>query len=86
MQTLLEKPAPPPRVPAEATVERKPDVVGKIITIVLVVGPAVALAIALPFLWGNAINLRDVLLAVTLASRSASTGCSRTAASRPIAG
>ncbi len=66
MQTLLEEQAPPPRVPFEATVERKPDVVGKVITVALVVGPAVALAVALPLLWGHAVHLRDVLLAVTL--------------------
>ena len=34
------------------------------ITTILVVGPVVALGIALPLLWGHAIGVRDVLLAL----------------------
>ncbi len=36
---------------------------GRGVTALLVVGPVVALGVALPFLWGHLINLRDVVLA-----------------------
>ena len=38
----------------------------RVITVAIVAGPAVALAIGLPFLWGHAINLSDVVMAVVL--------------------
>jgi len=38
----------------------------RIVTSLFVVGPAVALAIALPLLWGNAVNLHDLVLAAVL--------------------
>jgi stearoyl-CoA desaturase (Delta-9 desaturase) len=39
---------------------------GKAITALLVIGPAVALAVAIPLLWGHAITLFDVVLALVL--------------------
>jgi stearoyl-CoA desaturase (delta-9 desaturase) len=39
---------------------------GRVVTALLVVGPAVALGVALPLLWGRAVNLPDVVLAVAL--------------------
>ncbi|HYL53038.1 MAG TPA: acyl-CoA desaturase [Acidimicrobiia bacterium] len=38
-------------------------VVGRVVTGLLVIAPAVALAIAVPLLWGRAVTLRDVILA-----------------------
>ncbi len=37
--------------------------IGRTVTALLVVGPIVALAIAVPLLWGHAVNLLDVILA-----------------------
>lgn len=39
---------------------------GRVITAVLVVSPAVALGVALPLLWGHAVHLFDVVLGVLL--------------------
>ena len=57
---------------AAASHERAPEtppnpgnlLLGRIVTALLVVGPVVALAIAIPLLWGHAVHLRDVILAV----------------------
>jgi stearoyl-CoA desaturase (delta-9 desaturase) len=38
----------------------------RVITTVLVVSPVVALSVGLPLLWGHAVHLRDVILAVVL--------------------
>ncbi|HEX4492476.1 MAG TPA: acyl-CoA desaturase [Acidimicrobiia bacterium] len=38
----------------------------KVVTGALVVGPAVALAIAIPLLWGNVVHLRDVIVGAVL--------------------
>ena len=37
--------------------------VGRVVTGLLVIGPAVALAVAVPLLWGRAVTLRDIILA-----------------------
>ncbi len=37
--------------------------IGRAVTGLLVIGPAVALAIAVPLLWGHAVTLRDIILA-----------------------
>jgi stearoyl-CoA desaturase (delta-9 desaturase) len=37
---------------------------GRAVTSLLVIGPAIAIGIVVPLLWGHAIHLRDVLLAV----------------------
>jgi stearoyl-CoA desaturase (Delta-9 desaturase) len=37
--------------------------VGRVVTGLLVIGPAVALAVAVPLLWGHAVHLRDIILA-----------------------
>ena len=38
----------------------------KLVTVAIVVGPAVALAVIIPWLWGHAIDLTDVLIALVL--------------------
>lgn len=38
-------------------------VVDRVVTTLFVVGPVVVLAIAIPLLWGNAVNLRDLIIA-----------------------
>jgi len=45
---------------------RGSELAGRAITLLIVVGPAVALALALPLLWGRAIHLRDVIMAGAL--------------------
>ena len=39
--------------------------ISRLVTVLIVVGPIVVLAIAVPLLWGRAISLRDVLLAAS---------------------
>ena len=53
---------PPPGEPAS----RASVAVGRVVTGLFVIGPAVILAVALVFLWGHAINLADVILFVAL--------------------
>ena len=48
---------------AEPRPSRKSIITDRVVTSLFVVGPVVALAIALPLLWGNALNLHDVILA-----------------------
>src|SRR4051812_38471085 len=64
MTTLLDT-SPQPR-PRPSGVEPEPTsgsvLAGRIVTALLVVGPPVALAVAIPLLWGHAINLLDVVL------------------------
>jgi len=54
----------------ETDAERAPNVVGLLmsrsITLVLVAGPPIALAVAAPLLWGRLLSLRDVALALAL--------------------
>ena len=38
--------------------------VGRVITAFLVIGPAIALGIAIPLLWGRVVHLHDIVLAV----------------------
>jgi stearoyl-CoA desaturase (Delta-9 desaturase) len=49
--------------------EREPPVVHpaqKLVTVAIVAGPVLALALVIPWLWGHAINLTDVLIALAL--------------------
>lgn len=39
-------------------------VIARSVTVLIVLGPAIALAVAVPLLWGHALSLRDVILAV----------------------
>jgi stearoyl-CoA desaturase (Delta-9 desaturase) len=64
MTTLLDPPASPPADNPEPRPSRSGIFVGRTITSLLVIGPPIALAIAIPLLWGRAINLLDVILAV----------------------
>lgn len=43
---------------------RSSVLVGRSFTALLVIGPAVALALAIPLLWGSVVHLRDIVLAV----------------------
>lgn len=50
--------------PHDLRTERTSLIVGRSVTAMLVVGPLVAISVALPFMWGWAIGPRDVLLAL----------------------
>ncbi len=67
MTSVLDRPAPPrarpPRYEPEPRPSRSGLLAGRIVTGLLVIGPAVALAIAVPLLWGRAVTLRDIILA-----------------------
>lgn len=58
--------APPPADPGPETPaqHRAGNVASKAITAFLVVAPGIALGIAIPLLWGHAVTLRDIVLAV----------------------
>jgi stearoyl-CoA desaturase (delta-9 desaturase) len=57
--------SPPPAVPP-ATPNRRGLTWQRVITGILVLAPLLALGVGMPFLWGHAIHLRDVILAVIL--------------------
>ena len=48
---------------AEPRPSRKSIITDRVVTSLFVAGPVVALAVAVPLLWGNALNLHDVILA-----------------------
>lgn len=48
---------------AEPRPSRKSIITDRVVTSLFVAGPVVALAVAIPLLWGNALNLHDVVLA-----------------------
>src|SRR5437899_470997 len=65
MTTLLDPPAPrhapvyaPPPAPTPGSL-----LTGRIVTGLLVIGPPLALAVAVPLLWGRGVSLQDVILA-----------------------
>ena len=67
MATLLETRPPdssasPVHAPDQPT-KRTNVIFGRIVTGLLVAGPVVALAIAVPLLWGHAVSLQDLILA-----------------------
>ncbi len=64
MATLLQPSAPLPAPVPEPfeSPTRAGLVAGRCITSLLVIGPAVGLAIAVPFLWGHALSLRDIII------------------------
>jgi hypothetical protein len=55
---------------APVTVESSPSrtsiVVDRVVTSLFVIGPAVALGIAIPLLWGHAVSLHDIVIALAL--------------------
>jgi stearoyl-CoA desaturase (delta-9 desaturase) len=63
MTTLLDPPAPSSRAP-EPGPSRASVRAGRFVTGLLMISPPLALAIAVPLLWGHAINLLDIVLAV----------------------
>src|ERR1035437_626192 len=59
--------APEPMVASDpaAMEEQAPAVVHatqKLVTVAIVAGPAIALAIVIPWLWGHAVNLSDIVI------------------------
>jgi stearoyl-CoA desaturase (Delta-9 desaturase) len=54
----------PARAVDEEPQTRRGLIIGRVITALLVIGPGVALGVAIPLLWGHAITLLDVILAV----------------------
>ena len=63
MVTLLEA-SPLPASAPEPAVSRSSVIIGRIVTSLLVVGPVIALGVAVPLLWSRAVSLLDVILAV----------------------
>src|SRR5439155_26955279 len=49
-----------------STPTRRTPVAERAVTAALVIGPALALVVALPVLWGHAVHLRDIVIAVVL--------------------
>ena len=64
MVSLLESPAPRPAFLPDPHPTGTGVAVGRAVTTLIVIGPAVALAIAVPFLWGHLLSVRDVILGV----------------------
>src|SRR4051794_34287095 len=62
MTTLLDPPVPAPRAPEPAP-SRTSVRAGRLVTGLLMIGPPIALAIAVPLLWGHAVSLLDLVLA-----------------------
>ncbi|MDQ1509240.1 MAG: hypothetical protein QOG50_1084, partial [Actinomycetota bacterium] len=72
MAITLSPPAASARPPADPSPPvppaRPPNLAGTVaaraITALLVIGPAVALGLAIPLLWGRVVHLHDIVLAV----------------------
>jgi len=68
LATTLSPPIAPARAPAAPVPDPSPNLAGTIaaraFTALLVIGPAVALGLAIPLLWGRAVHLHDIVLAV----------------------
>src|SRR4051812_36502531 len=64
MTSLLEIPAPSERAP-ESPPSRASLRAGRLVTGVLMLSPPIALAIAVPLLWGHAVSLLDIVLAAS---------------------
>ena len=64
MVTLLESPASgPARVP-ESGASGLGFLAGRALTVLIIIGPAIGIAIAVPLLWGHLLGLRDICLGV----------------------
>jgi stearoyl-CoA desaturase (delta-9 desaturase) len=63
LATIADSSRPEPR-PEPPEAAPSGDVVGRAITALLVIGPAVALGLAIPLLWGRVVHLHDIVLAV----------------------
>jgi stearoyl-CoA desaturase (Delta-9 desaturase) len=67
--TATVAPPPPAPEPPGIGVERPTGWAlwtARVVTGLIVIGPAVALGVGIPFLWGNLISLRDVIIGVVL--------------------
>jgi stearoyl-CoA desaturase (Delta-9 desaturase) len=64
MTTLLERPEPQPS-PAPPPEPTPSGWLGQAITVAIVFGPVVGLALAMVHLWGHGLGVRDAILAVT---------------------
>jgi stearoyl-CoA desaturase (delta-9 desaturase) len=63
MTTLLDPPVPSSRAP-ETPPSKASVRAGRLVTGLLMIGPPVALGVAIPLLWGSAVSLLDIVLAV----------------------
>ena len=69
MESVLERPEPlPASDPAGSDGQERPVVhpAQKLVTVAIVAGPLIGLAVVIPWLWGGAVNLSDILLALGL--------------------
>ncbi len=67
MTTVMARPPRSPRPPVDAPRPGPVSIfVSRAVTALLVVAPVIALAIAIPLLWGHAVTLPDLILAVVL--------------------
>ena len=69
MESVLVRPEPlPASDPAGSDDQERPVVhpAQKLVTVAIVAGPLVGLAVVIPWLWGGAVNLSDILLALGL--------------------
>ena len=69
METVLVEPGPMAASDPARSDDRDPPIVHsaqKLVTVTIVAGPLVALAVVIPWLWGSAVNLSDILLALAL--------------------
>jgi stearoyl-CoA desaturase (Delta-9 desaturase) len=65
--TRIAPPAPLAACDPSRVADQAPAVVHasqKLVTVAIVAGPAVALAVAIPWLWGHAVNLTDIVIAL----------------------
>jgi stearoyl-CoA desaturase (delta-9 desaturase) len=68
MQSLTDRASPMAALDPSATQAQVAPVVHasqKVITLAIVAGPALALALAIPWLWGRAVDLTDLVIAMT---------------------
>ena len=69
MQSLLAPTGPLSASDPACPDDRPPPIVHpaqKLVTVAIVVGPALALAVVIPWLWGHAVNLTDIVLGLVL--------------------
>ena len=64
MTTVVARPSRPPETAVRPS--RGSIFASRLITALLVIGPVIALGVAIPLLWGHAVSLPDLILAVVL--------------------
>ena len=69
VESLLARPGPLAASDPACSDDQPPPIVHpaqKLVTVAIVAGPAVALAVLIPWLWGHAVNLSDIVLGLVL--------------------